>query len=62
MSKQKQRYLLSFFILFVFSCQDSIKENDNESKPIKLFFGGDILLDRGVKIEIEKNGIVSLFQ
>ncbi len=53
--------LVLFLALFLFfSCQNSDKK-EIDSKPIKLLFGGDILLDRGVKIEIEKNGFISLF-
>jgi poly-gamma-glutamate synthesis protein (capsule biosynthesis protein) len=59
------QYLVILFLgLFLcFSCQNSNTENSttNSSKPIKLLFGGDILLDRGVRIEIEKKGIISLF-
>ncbi|WP_338760375.1 CapA family protein [Bernardetia sp. ABR2-2B] len=40
---------------------DTETSDNTETKPIKLLFGGDILLDRGVRIEIEKKGVVSLF-
>ncbi len=50
-------FIILFLGLFLcFSCQ-----NSDKNKPIKLLFGGDILLDRGVQIEIEKKGIVALF-
>mgnify|MGYP000465822624 CR=1 FL=1 len=47
-------------LFFCLSCQNSDKK-EIDSNPIKLLFGGDILLDRGVRVEIEKKGIVSLF-
>lgn len=50
------KYILFLTLFLCFSCQ-----NSNKNKPIKLLFGGDILLDRGVRIEIEKRGVVSLF-
>ncbi|WP_375558613.1 CapA family protein [Bernardetia sp. OM2101] len=64
-----QKYFVILFLgLFLcFSCQNSNTENPHSdkkeinSKPIKLLFGGDILLDRGVRVEIEKKGVVALF-
>ena len=53
---------ISFYFLCLllnFACQS--KKNNQEDKPIKLLFGGDILLDRGVRVEIDKKGLVSLF-
>lgn len=52
--------ILFLSILLCFSCQNSDKK-EIDSKPIHLLFGGDILLDRGVRVEIEKKGIISLF-
>lgn len=51
----KKLILFSAFCI-CFSCQ-----KNEITKPVKLLFGGDILLDRGVRIEIEKNGVVALF-
>ncbi len=54
-------FVILFLGLFLcFSCQNSDKK-EIDSKPTKLLFGGDILLDRGVRVEIEKNGFYSLF-
>ena len=59
--------ILFLFGLLCFSCQYSdtgisITDLHNDStRTIKLLFGGDILLDRGVGKEIEERGIISLF-
>lgn len=54
-------FIVLFLILFLcFSCQNSDKK-EIDSRPIKLLFGGDILLDRGVRVEIEKKGVIALF-
>jgi len=40
---------------------DTETSDNTESKPVILLLGGDILLDRGVRTEIEKKGVISLF-
>ncbi|WP_291721312.1 CapA family protein [Bernardetia sp.] len=58
-----QIYAFSFIFIFFFACQSNDNEEKNvvNEKPIKLLFGGDILLDRGVRVEIDKQGLISLF-
>lgn len=53
------KHIFLLILFFCFSCQNSTKEKV-DAKPIKLLFGGDILLDRGVRMEIEKRELFAL--
>lgn len=53
--------LLIFFLLILISCGGNLQDISSKNNSLTIVFTGDVLLDRGVRPYIERDGVEALF-